>query len=157
VQRGTLVGGALTGQRKSDAAQSSWQFRDLIKTAHRLTSNQRDNTGLLREMFQTAQRAQSSEAAESLAQMAARGAKGNPKVAAFVRERQDLVAEWQGRDHARSDSVAQAPENRNREVEAENVARLTAIDARIAIIDRELAANFPNYAALASPAPLSSG
>jgi hypothetical protein len=45
---------------------------------------------LERETFQTAQWAHSSDAAASLAQMAARGAKGDPKLAAFVRERQDL-------------------------------------------------------------------
>ena len=39
--------------------------------------------------------------------------------------------------------------------EAENVARLAAIDDRIAEIDKRLAADFPDYAALASPAPLS--
>ena len=49
-------------------------------------------------MFQTAQWAQGSEAAASLAQMAARGAKGDAALAALVRERQDLVAEWQKRD-----------------------------------------------------------
>ena len=39
-----------------------------------------------------------SEAAQSLAQMAARGATGNPALAVLARERQDLVAEWQKRD-----------------------------------------------------------
>jgi hypothetical protein len=87
--------------------------------------------------------------------MAARGAKGDPKLAALVRERQDLVSEWQKRDAGRSTAVAQAPEKRNREVEAENIARLTTIDRRIADIDKQLAANFPEYAVLASPAPLS--
>jgi CHAT domain-containing protein len=114
-----------------------------------------EETGLAREMFQTAQWAQSSEAADSLAQMASRGAKGDPKLSPVVRERQDLVAEWQRRDQVRSAAVAQAPDKRNLEAEAKNVARLAAIDARIAIIDKDLAANFPDYAALANPAPLS--
>jgi hypothetical protein len=48
-----------------------------------------------------------------------------------------------------------APDKRNKEAKAENITRLAAIDARIAIIDKELAANFPDYAALVSPAPLS--
>jgi CHAT domain-containing protein/tetratricopeptide (TPR) repeat protein len=153
-QRGTLVGEALTGKRKSEAAQLSPRFLELIKVVHHLASKRRDEKGLPREMFQTAQWAQSSEAAESLAQMAARGAKGDPQLASFVRERQDLVAEWQKRDQLRSAAVVRAPDKRNREAEAENVARLAAIDARIAIIDKDLAANFPDYAALASPAPL---
>jgi CHAT domain-containing protein/Tfp pilus assembly protein PilF len=152
--RGTLSPIAATGKRQSEIEQQSAQFRNLVKAATRLVLPQHDGSGTQREMFQTAQWALSSEAAESLAQMAARGAKGNPKLAAVVRERQDLVAEWQRRDQARSAAVAQAPEKRNREAEAENVARLSAIDARIATIDKELTAHFPDYAALASPAPL---
>jgi CHAT domain-containing protein len=153
-ERGTLVGEALTGKRKNEAAQRSSEFWGLVKVAQRLAAKQHDDASP-REMFQTAQWAQSSEAAQSLAQMAVRGAKDDPKLAATVRERQDLVAEWQQRDQARSNAVAQAPEKRHRDAEAANVARLTAIDTRIAAIDRELAANFPDYAALASPAPLS--
>ena len=41
------------------------------------------------------------------------------------------------------------------QAEAANVARLAAIDARIAEIDKQLAKDFPDYAALASPKPLS--
>jgi CHAT domain-containing protein len=152
-QRGTVVGEAVTGKKKSETTRQSWQFRQLVRATHRLASNQRD--GLSRDMFQTAQWALSSEAAESLAQMAARGAKGDSKLAALVRERQDLVAEWQKRDDVRSAAVAQTPDKRNKDAEAENVTRLAAIDARIAVVDKDLAANFPDYAALASPAPLS--
>jgi tetratricopeptide (TPR) repeat protein len=154
--RGTQnVGQAMTGKRKSENLQSSLAFAVAVKAASRLASDQRDDSGLSREMFETAQWAQSSEAAGSLAQMAARGAKGDPKLAALVRERQDLVVEWQRRDQVRMATVAQALDKRNREAETENTARLAVIDARIAIIDKELAANFPDYAALASPAPLS--
>jgi tetratricopeptide (TPR) repeat protein len=154
-QRGKVVGEVLTGRRKGEAARSSWQFSDLVKAAYRVAPKQHSDAQLPRDMFQTAQWAQSSEAAQSLAQMASRSVKGDPKLAALVRERQDLVAEWQKRDQVRSTAVALAPDKRNREAEAENVTRLTAIDARIALIDKELAANFPDYAALASPAPLS--
>jgi CHAT domain-containing protein len=87
--------------------------------------------------------------------MAARGAKGDPRLADVVRERQDLVAEWQKRDGARSAAVAQAPDKRDRSAEAVNVTRLAVIDTHIADIDKRLAAEFPEYAALASPAPLS--
>jgi CHAT domain-containing protein/tetratricopeptide (TPR) repeat protein len=154
-QRGTIVGEAVTGKRKSDAALLSWEFWGLVKVRHRLALERHDEMRSLRDMFQTAQWAQSSEAAASLAQMAARGVKGDPKLAALVRERQDLVAEWQRRDQLRSTAVAQAPNKRNLQAEAENVARLAAIDARITIIDKELAAEFPDYAALVSPVPLS--
>jgi len=106
-------------------------------------------------MFQTAQWASASEAAASLAQMAARGAKGDPALAGLVRDRQDLVGEWQKRDQARSSAVSKAPDKRDRAAEGANDARLAAIDARIGEIDRRLAADFPDYAALARPQPLS--
>ena len=73
----------------------------------------------------------------------------------LVRERQDLVAEWQKRDGARSAAVSQAPDKRDRAAEAANVTRLAAIDTRIADIDKRLAADFPDYAALSRPEPLS--
>jgi CHAT domain-containing protein len=106
-------------------------------------------------MFETAQWAQSSEAAQSLQQMAVRGAKGDPRLAALVREHQDLLTDWQQRDALRSAAVAQAPDKRNPRAETANVARLMAIDTRIAEIDERLKAEFPDYAALVSPAPLS--
>ena len=109
----------------------------------------------LREMFQAAQWAIASEAAQALAQMAARGAKGDPALAALVRERQDLVEEWQKRDGAQNAAVAQSPDKRDRAAEADNVTRLAAIDARIGHIDNRLTVDFPDYAALAIPAPLS--
>ena len=40
--------------------------------------------------------------------MAARGAKGDPELAALARERQDLVAEWQKRDALRNAALGQA-------------------------------------------------
>ena len=109
---------------------------------------------LRREAFQMAQWAQASVAAQSLAQMAARGAKGDPALGRLIRERQDLVAEWLDRDRARTTAVALAPDKRDRRAEADNVARLAAIDTRIGEIDSRLAVQFPEYAALANPAPL---
>ena len=65
------------------------------------------------------------------------------------------MTEWQGRDQAQSAGLAQGPENRDRATEDANVSRLTAIDARLAVIDEQLRRQFADYAALASPAPLS--
>jgi CHAT domain-containing protein/Tfp pilus assembly protein PilF len=154
-ERAPLVGEAVTGKKKSEAERLSWRFWALVKSADRLASKRPGDPSLQREMFEVAQWAQSSEAATSLAQMAVRGAKGDVKLAALIRERQDLVAEWQKRDAVRGTAVAQAPEKRNAQAETANVERLAAIDARIADIDKRLAADFPDYAALVSPAPLS--
>src|SRR5208337_510857 len=72
----------------------------------------------------------------------------------LARERQDLVGEWQKRDALRNAALGQESAKRNPQAEAENGARLAAIDARIKEIDKELAAKFPNYAVLTGPAPL---
>jgi CHAT domain-containing protein len=47
------------------------------------------------------------------------------------------------------------PAKRDRTAETSNLARLTAIDTRIAAIDKRLVAEFPDYAALAAPQSLS--
>ena len=151
-QRGAQdVGQTLTGRKASEAEQQSGQFSYLIRAVHRLAPD----AGASAEMFQTAQWAISSEAAASLTQMAARGAGGDPGLGALIRERQDLVVEWQTRDALRNASLGEAPAKRNAKAEAENAARLAAIDGQIAEIDKRLAAEFPDYAALVSPAPLS--
>jgi CHAT domain-containing protein/tetratricopeptide (TPR) repeat protein len=156
VQRGTdNIGRPLTGERDTEAAQLSWQFRSLIKTTHRL--NQRRVTAdsrLAHDMFETAQWALASKAAQSVAQMAARSANGDATLAPLVRERQDLVAEWQRRDEARNAALAQPPEKRNSQTEAANFKQLGMIDARIAEIDGVLKNKFPEYASLVSSAPL---
>jgi len=148
------IGQPLTGKAKSEAERSSWQFWGLVKAAYRLTKNS-PGPGLSADMFRKGQWAQGSEAAASLAKMAARGATANPKLAAIVRERQDLVAEWQQRDKARVAVASQLPDKRNREAEAANMARLAEIVTRIDVLDKRLGKDFPDYAALVSPKPLS--
>ncbi len=156
-QRGALgTGQAVTGKKKSEAEQLSYHFRGLLHAVYRLAPEGRATDATAsREMFQTAQRAAGSEAAQSLAQMAARGATGDPALALLARERQDKLAEWQKRDGLRNTWLGQAPDKRDAKAEAENNASLAAIDARITEIDKKLAGDFPDYAALASPAPLS--
>jgi CHAT domain-containing protein len=107
-----------------------------------------------REMFKVAQWAVGTEAAASLAQMGARGARNDKALAALVRERQDLVAEWQKRDSVRTAATA-LPRDKRGKADADNAARITAIDARMGEIDRTLKAKFPSYASLANPEPLS--
>ena len=93
------TGQGQTGRKQSEAEQLRDQFLDLVKAVYRVRKQGKGPApAAAREMFLTAQWALSSEAARSLAQMAARSAVGDPALAALARERQDLVAEWQGRD-----------------------------------------------------------
>ncbi|MGI9403975.1 MAG: CHAT domain-containing tetratricopeptide repeat protein, partial [Hyphomicrobium sp.] len=156
-QRGThAVGQALTGKRKSETERDSYRFLALVKAGHRLASQARAaDTGLSAEMFQMAQWAHSSEAAAALSQMAARQAKGSGPLATLVRERQDLVGQWQKGDEARTAAASRSPDQRNAKAEAANSKRLAEIEARIATIDATLGRDFPDYAAIARPQPLS--
>jgi tetratricopeptide (TPR) repeat protein/CHAT domain-containing protein len=156
-QRGSdSVGQALTGKRPQDTQQLSSAFFSLIKASNRLVSEPGNaDPRLPGEMFQMAQWALASEAAQSLSQMAARSATDDVGLSTLIRERQDLVAEWQKRDQFRSAAVSQPPDKRDRNAESENVARLDAIDAQIAAIDKRLTNDFPDYAAFANPAPAS--
>jgi CHAT domain-containing protein/tetratricopeptide (TPR) repeat protein len=148
VLRGTQdLGRALKGKAIVETEQTSWRFRQLIKAQSHLVFSDRDGGKKLeRDTFQTAQWAQNSEAARSLMQMAARGAKGDPVLGALVRERQDLVS---------TAAVSRAPNQRNAQAEAANAARIRAIDLRITAVDERLKHDFPDYAAFASPEPLS--
>jgi CHAT domain len=84
--------------------------------------------------------------------MAVRQAKG--ALASLVRERQDLVGEWQLRDKLLVEAVSRPPNQRVVAAELALRGRLAAIDARLAEIDKVLAQEFPEYAALAAPVPL---
>jgi tetratricopeptide (TPR) repeat protein len=152
---GETVGRALTSKVKSEAERASSRFYNLVKATSRLPGSEKERTPeLAASMFRTAQWAQSSEAALSLAKMAARSAKGGGALARLVRERQDLVSEWQAKDRLLMPARSEPPARRNASAEYGLSARLTTIDARIGEIDRTLAKDFPDYAALASPEPL---
>jgi CHAT domain-containing protein/tetratricopeptide (TPR) repeat protein len=95
-----------------------------------------------------------SAASVSLAQMAARRIKDEGPLARLVRERQDLVLEWQDRNKRLFDRLIKgsAADAKDR---AADQARLGEIDRRIADLDRTLARDFPEYATLTNPQPLS--
>ncbi len=105
--------------------------------------------------FAAAQQAQHTAASAALGQMAARFGAGNDELAAIVRQRQDLSAQYQKADKALLKAVAQPPAKRNPKGEADLRNHLADIEQRISVIDARLAREFPNYAELANPAPLS--
>src|SRR5262245_49040802 len=155
-KRGTQASApALTGKGQSEAQREGYLFAGFIKAARRLAESQpAQEPELAREMFTMAQWAQSSEAATSLSQMAVRQVKGDGALAGLVRERPDLLAEWQAKDQMLVATRAQRPELRDAQAEAVLSLRLAAIDARIAEIDQQLAREFPEFASLAAPEPL---
>jgi CHAT domain-containing protein/tetratricopeptide (TPR) repeat protein len=149
-------GRSLASAENTETQAFDWYFRNFDKAAYRTSQDVgRIDPSLTDEAFRSAQWAMASDAAASLSKMAARGASGSPALASLVRERQDLVDERQRRDQQRTFAVAQPPERRSLEAEVANSARLTVIDAHINEIDKRLVVEFPDYADLASPRPLS--
>jgi CHAT domain-containing protein/tetratricopeptide (TPR) repeat protein len=144
------AGEAATNKRDTE------RFSMLVKAVYRAATDQHDTSATLaRDVFETAQWASTSEAAAAITQMAMRGAKGQLQLSHLVRERQDLVAEWQKRDGVRTAAWSKAADTRDSAADAANVTRLAEIDTRLAEIDKRLANEFGEYAALALPAALS--
>lgn len=75
-------------------------------------------------------------------------------LAQLVRERQDLVREWQTKTTLLIDSMSQAPDKRKVEAESELRNRLSTIDIRVNLIGKTLTEDFPAYVALVGPEPL---
>jgi CHAT domain-containing protein/tetratricopeptide (TPR) repeat protein len=154
IKRRTERGLAGTGEGSStgETQRLSREFSGLVKMSHRLAAPN-PTAAVAGEMFETAQWAQASEAAASLAQMAARSARDSPELAGLVRERQDLVSEWQVKDKLLVAAKSNEPAKRSADAEKVLTDRLGAIDARLTEISQRLAKDFPDYASLANPAP----
>lgn len=72
-----------------------------------------------------------------------------------MREQQDLIGEWQARDKLLVAALSLPPGRRNQQSEEQQRAGLAAIYNRIGEIDRILAKDFPDYAALTNGEALS--
>lgn len=111
-----------------------------------------DQEVLRAEAFEVAQLARTSTTAMALARMGARFAAGSDDLANLVRQRQDALDRWHRIDSALVANLGMRDRDRATEEDMRN--ELNAIDSRVANLDASLAANFPQYAELASPQPL---
>ena len=130
-------------------------FGRLMKAGYELAGQDTARApGLRDSLFETAQWGQHSAAAAALTQMAAR--QNDPKLGALARERQELASEWQDLDKQLTAHLALPPEERRRLAGEEETRRQRQvwIDGRIRGIDQTLAADFPRYAGLVNPEPL---
>jgi tetratricopeptide (TPR) repeat protein/CHAT domain-containing protein len=109
---------------------------------------------LAREGFEIAQWANQSAAAAAVQQMGLRFASGSGTLAALVRERQDLSAFWRDRNKALIE-VLSKPEAQRSATLIESIRKpIAETEQKIAAVAARLAAEFPDYAALANPKPL---
>lgn len=150
----TIDPSALTTGGKNIAQTADASFKALAKSAYRSAqSNQKHAVSLMRSTFERVQWSSDSPAAGAIAQTAARNGT-EADLGQLVRERQDLVSDWQQRERLRDAAYGRKADKRDGEIAVESTTPVAAIETRIAKIDAELKAKFPEYAAFASPAPV---
>jgi CHAT domain-containing protein/Tfp pilus assembly protein PilF len=100
------------------------------------------------------QRGTQSSAASAVNKLAVRLAAGSDRLAELVRQDQDMASEAERLDKAIVASVSKDASKRDAGLEQKSRARLSAISAERASLQRTLAAEFPDYAALSNPLPV---
>ena len=124
----------------------------LIQALHRLDAS---DPAVVDESFQTVQLALLNDAGASLARMSARVAAGDDALAALVRERQDVVAQRTVVDQQLIRLASQEAEAKSTPGSKAALNRsLAEIDAKLNKIDARIRAEYPTYASVSDPEPL---
>jgi integrase len=113
------------------------------------------NADALNEGYQVVQRATSTIASKSVNQLAVRVAAGNDQLAQIVRRAQDLSVESERFDRLIIEAASKEPSERDAASEQQIRDRILAIARERLQIGSSLSQEFPDYAALAKPGPLS--
>jgi CHAT domain-containing protein/Tfp pilus assembly protein PilF len=100
------------------------------------------------------QRGTQSSAASAVNKLAVRLAAGTDRLAELVRRDQDLAAEAEALDKAIISAVSQGAAKRDAAAEQRSRNRLATIATERAGLQKTLAAEFPDYAALSNPLPM---
>ncbi|QDZ02150.2 CHAT domain-containing protein [Nitratireductor mangrovi] len=144
-----------TGTIEDQAISRGAIFDRLVKTYDRLAlARPARRAEMAEKAFLVAQRVIDSRASAALSQLGARNAAGSGDLAALVRERQDLVEDWQRRDRRLTAQRAALSSEKAGDDLAALESRLAGVDRRIKAIDKRLSSAFPDYAALRRPAPV---
>jgi CHAT domain-containing protein/tetratricopeptide (TPR) repeat protein len=108
----------------------------------------------LDDALDAVQRGTQSSAASAVNKLAVRLAAGSDRLAELVRRDQDLAAEAEALDKAVLAAVSREPSTRDAAAEQRNRQRLAVISAERAGLQKTLAGEFPDYAALSNPLPM---
>jgi CHAT domain-containing protein len=131
-------------------------FHWLMLAAWSLAEQQpAQRAALSEETFKAAQRTGQTAAGEALAQMASRFAKGEGELSRLVREQQNLTSEWQQLDKISVANRSRSPDRRDANAETALDWHLADIEQQVLVLNEHIGKEFPEYAALSSPEPLS--
>lgn len=109
---------------------------------------------LLEKTFKAAQTSRSSSVARALSQVEQRFSSANDRLAEIVRERQNLIEEWQEIDAILSAAMSKNEQQRERSKEQDLILLAQQIKQKIETIDQELQIKHPSYSHLTQPSPL---
>jgi len=111
---------------------------------------------LEQEAFEVAQLAHTSEAGVAISRVAARFGAGDHKLARVVREQQDNITRWRTVDTALIEEMGKPANERDSTIEANLREELEQAEKKLKKVDNQLVREFPGYAELSNPRPLSS-
>ncbi len=148
------------GSRSSGSVKNHQGVRSIflhhVSLLHRLAAKQPSGRpALTAEGLTVSQLASTTGAAQALSRMAARYGTGDDALADLVRERQDARNRWQLVDAELVHVIGLLPGQRNKDKEQQLHDELKVVDEEISKLDRTLAEQFPEYAELVNPKPLS--
>jgi CHAT domain-containing protein len=112
---------------------------------------------LAAEIFRTIQLAHASGTARAISSMAARFGAREGTLATVIRSRQDLADRWQRIDSEITKSAGYLQAERNRVEEAARLVSLDHISRQLEETDAHIALEFPSYAELINPKPMTAG
>jgi CHAT domain-containing protein/Tfp pilus assembly protein PilF len=132
-------------------------FPGTIVAAYQLaqTSDRQKAIALRSQAFEAAQWMGDEQAAKAIAGMSARVAAGNGDLSARVRQRQDLSEQALAIDRLLISVISQPNAARNQETEQALRVQALGIANQIKELDRLIATQFPEYAALVTKTPVS--
>jgi len=148
-----------TGSGNRDYQGRNWLRNTSFEHIHALwnvaEANVVERSSLAPEGFEIAQWVMRTAASAALAQLGARQAATNPQLSAKTRERQDALRRWQQLDAQLSKLLAEPIEKRDEQRVASLRDEIAALESALGPLDDLLAKQFPAFAELSNPTPLS--
>jgi len=120
-----------------------------------INSKPDQSVALTDESFRAGQGARRTNTASAIARMSARFSAKNDELAALVRQRDTIIAQWQGIDDALIAATAMKIADRNLKLEANARDEQSRLNAKVMELDQILADKFPRYTELANPQAMS--
>ena len=155
-ERAAKSTGQLSGGSSSEQESVRFVFLNHIGVGYRVAEKTpSEQPDLTAEIFEVGQLAVITSTGAAVAGMSARFAAGDDALARVVRERQDAAELWRRIDKKIVATVSLPPAKRDKKAELELRAELSDLDRRIGTLNERLASDFPEYAELASPKPVS--